>query len=236
MQPKNIMLSIVSDYLDQALILRYDICQCAQCRADIIAYVLSRVPPKYVTTDTGAISIIAEHSQVENEADIIRQILKAVEVIGKNPNHESKSGSKEDKDEAFRLLLDHIYKTRGLDFRGYLPKILKRRVARRMDANKVNTYADYLRILMSTPHEYEQLFDNLTINITEFFRDPTVFKAAEAVFRKLIKSKLATKDDSIKIWSAGCASGEEPYSIAIIMDQLTKNAGLTLMSISSPPI
>jgi chemotaxis protein methyltransferase CheR len=223
MQPKNIMLNIVSDYLNQTLVMRYDICQCPQCRADIIAYVLSRIPAKYVTTDAGAISAVAENSMVENEAEIIKQILKALEVIGKKPHHESKVTVKEDKDEAFRLLIEHIYKVRGVDFRGYLPRILKRRVARRMDANKVDTYADYLRVLVSSPREYDMLFDNLTINITEFFRDKTVFKAAEMVLAKMIRHKIATKDTNIKVWSAGCASGEEPYSIAILLKELTRN-------------
>ena len=105
MQPQNIMVDIVSDLVDQILKSKQAICKCKKCREDIIAYVLSRIPAKYVTTETGAIATIIENTKVESEANIIRQIIKSIEKIGKNPRHKLTYASKEDKDlnESYRL-------------------------------------------------------------------------------------------------------------------------------------
>lgn len=226
MQLRNIMLNIVIDLLDQTLLERYDICKCEKCRADIIAYVLSRIPAKYVTTDVGAISTLVEQEKVENEAEIIRKIIDAIKTIGKHPHHKLKKGSKEDKDKAFELLLENIYTTRGIDFRRYLAKVLKRRISRRMGANKVKTYSDYLRILKSNPKEYDELFNVLTINISEFFRDFHIFNIITKTLSEVIENKILKGKYTIKIWSAGCASGEEPYSIAIALREIIEREGV----------
>ena len=226
MQLQNIMLNIVSDLLDQILLKRYNICKCEKCRTDIIAYVLSRIPAKYVTTDVGAISTLVEQEKVENEAEIIRKIIEAIKTIGKYPQHEFKKGSKEDKDKAFELLLDNIYQTRGIDFRRYLARVLKRRISRRMTVNKVKSYSDYLRVLTSNPKEYDELFNVLTINVSEFFRDAKIFNTIRKTLSEVIEDKIKRGKYSIKIWSAGCASGEEPYSIAIALREIIEKEGV----------
>ncbi len=213
---KNIMADIVSDLLNHHLLLRYDVCTCDKCKTDMMAYALSRIPAKYVTTDTGAIQTVIEQAKVENEYLIIKKIMEAIGVVGKNPRHELK----EDNESAFKLLLNNVFIERGVDFSRYNESILKRRVAVRMLANGVKTYADYLRILVSMSEEYGKLFDALTINVSEFFRDPEVFNAFGVVLKKLIHQKRKKDDYSIRIWSAGCSHGEEPYSIAILLSEI----------------
>ncbi|MFH1783558.1 MAG: CheR family methyltransferase [bacterium] len=224
-QPKNIMLNIVIDMLDYTFSSRFDICKCKQCRADIVAYVLSHVPAKYVTTDVGAITTIMEQARVENEAAVIRKIIDAIQSIGKKPHHRQQNVAKQDKDKAFELLLETIYQERRIDFRRYLPKVLQRRIAKRMSANNVKTYADYLRVLKTDPKEYEELFNVLTINITEFFRDPHIFDVINNIILETIEQKAARGRYSIRVWSAGCSSGEEPYSLAIVLKEITEARG-----------
>lgn len=116
------------------------------------------------------------------------------------------------------LLLDKIYRDRNFDLREYKKASLKRRIEKRLRAHKVGSYKDYIQILDTIPDEYERLLDVLTINVTGFFRDPDIFTAIEQlVIRKIISAKESSKDRTIRIWSAGCSSGEEPYSIAIIL-------------------
>ncbi len=132
---KNIIEDIASDFLNITLSLRYDICTCKQCRNEMLAYTLSRVPAKYVTTEKGALHTIIEQERVEHQAEIVRAILEAIEKISKNPRHMLK----ENREQTFQLLLNKIFEDRGLDFRHYCQGMLKRRVAIRMRANKVDS-------------------------------------------------------------------------------------------------
>ncbi|MFH1339112.1 MAG: CheR family methyltransferase [Candidatus Omnitrophota bacterium] len=215
---KNIIEDVALDFLNIVLALRYDICTCDMCKNDMLAYVLSRVPAKYVTTEEGSLHTIIDQTKVEHQAQIGREIIKAIEVISKNPRHEVK----EDREKSFELLLDKIYQDRGLDFRHYRRELLKRRIAVRLRANKLDLYSNYLRLLIKKPEEYDKLFEVLTINVSEFFRDSDVWVTLRIILENLIKTKKQNHDYSIKIWSAGCAKGEEAYSLAILMSNLLK--------------
>jgi chemotaxis protein methyltransferase CheR len=218
---KNVVEDIARDFLDNSLALRYDICTCATCKTDMLAYILSRVPAKYATTEQGAMHTVIEQAKVEHRAEIARAVIAAIDIISKNPRHKQH----EDRKKTFELLLDKIFEDRGLDFRHYREEILKRRVAMRMRVHSVSSYADYLRFLIKNPNEYEELFAALCINVTEFFRDPEVWVTLRYLFEKLAKEKIKKSDLTIKIWSGGCSSGEEPYSIAIMLKEMAK-AGL----------
>src|SRR3972149_3032043 len=114
------------------------------------------------------------------------------------------------------VLLQKIFDERGMDFRDYKRTSLKRRIQKRLEVNNLNTYAEYMKLLDSNPEEYARLFDTLLINVTEFFRDPEAFEIlGNEVIPQIISRK--NKGDPIRIWSAGCASGEEPYSIGILL-------------------
>jgi chemotaxis methyl-accepting protein methylase len=89
-----------------------------------------------------------------------------------------------------------------------------RRLGRRLRARGVQTYIDYARVLDNDQTEYDRLFMDLTINVTSFFRDVVAFKALGEV---VLPALITKGEKNIRIWSAGCATGEEPYSIAMLL-------------------
>ena len=104
----------------------------------------------------------------------------------------------------------------GHDFSEYKPSTIHRRIERRMAVHQVEAIDSYLKYLQQTPAEVEALFRDLLIGVTNFFRDPEVFLELEtAVIPKIFESK--TPGDAVRVWSAGCSSGEEAYSIAILL-------------------
>ena len=120
----------------------------------------------------------------------------------------------------FAVLKKQILMDAGFDCSSYSDKFLKRRFDIRMRANNVGSYREYGALLKRDPLEYTELIEVLTIPVTEFFRDPDVFEDFEkVVVPKLIADKKRKKQKVIRIWSAGCASGEEAYSIAMLMDE-----------------
>jgi len=102
----------------------------------------------------------------------------------------------------------------GVDFSLYKPATVRRRLSRRMFVRNVGRLKDYLEHLRASPAEVHALYNDLLINVTSFFRDPKVFEALKKkVFPRLVKGHDA--NSPVRIWSAGCASGEEAYSLAI---------------------
>jgi chemotaxis protein methyltransferase CheR len=124
-------------------------------------------------------------------------------------------------DKDFISLKKKIFKCTSLDLSQYKDPYLQRRIGVRMRCSATKTYSDYSNYLDSNPTEYDQLLDDLTINVTQFFRDPIVFRAMEEeVLPLLIYDKVNQGKNDIAVWSAGCSSGEEPYSIAIMLREL----------------
>ena len=117
-------------------------------------------------------------------------------------------------DTEFAALTEKISRERGFGCASYKEKCLRRRIAVRMRARGVHTYRDYAAVLDRDAREYELLLDTLTINVTKLFRNWETFSAiAEDVIPQLWPSER----EYVRCWSAGCASGEEPYSLAILM-------------------
>jgi len=112
----------------------------------------------------------------------------------------------------------------GNDFTYYKPTTIQRRIRRRMLLHKLERLEDYVHYLQDNPAETEQLFHDILINVTGFFRDPDAFRAlADEVFPSL---KDRPADAPIRIWIPGCSSGEEAYSLAIsILEYLGDSAG-----------
>ncbi len=122
-------------------------------------------------------------------------------------------------DQAFTLLKRRVRIDRGLDCGQYKENYLKRRVAVRLRATGAADYLAYLRVLKNDPEEYTRLMNELTINVTQFFRDKDVYlKIRDEVIPALFRAKEAIGSRTIRVWSAGCASGEEPYSMAMLID------------------
>ena len=122
---------------------------------------------------------------------------------------------KEPADPEFETLIRHIQESRGLDFRGYKRTSLQRRIRRRMEEVGCEDYTEYHGFLEVHPQEYVDLLNTVLINVTSFFRDPESWEVLKKDVVPQIVARKAGRGP-IRIWSAGCASGEEPYSLAML--------------------
>jgi two-component system CheB/CheR fusion protein len=122
----------------------------------------------------------------------------------------------EDTDESFEVLLHYLRDNRGVDFTGYKRTSLTRRMRHRMEQAGVSTFAEYLDVLQANSDEYAALFDTVLINVTAFFRDP---ESWDFVRDDVVPGLLARRgpEEPIRVWSAGCASGQEAYSLAMVL-------------------
>ncbi|HLO51281.1 MAG TPA: CheR family methyltransferase [Kamptonema sp.] len=119
-----------------------------------------------------------------------------------------------DQNSAFEALLNYLKRDRGFDFTGYKRPSMMRLMKKRMVKVGVESFNEYLDYIEVNPLELSQLFDALLLNVTAFFRDPPAWEIlSEEIIPRILKTKLA--NEPIRIWSAGCASGEEAYSLAI---------------------
>jgi two-component system CheB/CheR fusion protein len=118
--------------------------------------------------------------------------------------------------EEFEAVLRHLKDRRGFDFTGYKRASLMRRVQRRMSQIGVDNYSDYIDHLQVNGDEFVALFNAILINVTAFFRD---FEAWEFLQHRILPMMIGERgpEDPIRVWSAGCASGEEAYSLAILL-------------------
>jgi two-component system CheB/CheR fusion protein len=118
-------------------------------------------------------------------------------------------------EQQFTNLLDYLNRSRGFDFTGYKRASLMRRIEKRMQTVGISgydTYEDYLEV---HPDEFAHLFNMILINVTAFFRDSVTWDyVAQEVVPRLLAAKPA--GEPIRVWSAGCASGEEVYTLAMI--------------------
>jgi chemotaxis protein methyltransferase CheR len=113
-----------------------------------------------------------------------------------------------------QLLLEGVYRRYGFDFREYAPASLRRRVWRRVQAERVGTIAGLLDRVLHEPEAMERLLLDLSINVTSMFRDPTFYAAVREKVVPLLRTYPFTR-----IWVAGCSTGEEVYSLAIVLTE-----------------
>lgn len=114
----------------------------------------------------------------------------------------------------FVKLLQHLERRTGVEFIHYKPATVQRRIARRMALRRITTLEEYGSYLAENPHEARILHDDILIHVTSFFRDPEAFETLKAkVFPELIKNR--NSKSPIRMWVAGCSTGEEPYSLAM---------------------
>ena len=113
------------------------------------------------------------------------------------------------------VLLDYLKGTRGFDFTGYKRATLERRITKRLQSVGCNDFSGYLDYLEVHPDEFGQLFNTVLINVTSFFRDSSTWEyLAKSVVPRLIERR--DDDAPIRVWSAGCATGEEAYTLAMV--------------------
>lgn len=116
----------------------------------------------------------------------------------------------------FRILSERA----GTDFSNYKPSTICRRLEKRFVTLKMPNIETYVEYLLKTPGEAEALFNSILIGVTSFFRDQEAYNAIKPILEKIIASKKV--GDPIRIWVPGCATGEEAYSIAILLSELLK--------------
>jgi two-component system, chemotaxis family, CheB/CheR fusion protein len=123
-----------------------------------------------------------------------------------------------DPDDGFEPLLEFIRTARGFDFTSYKRPSLRRRVTRRLEALGLQTFEAYQDHLEVHPDEFPKLFDTVLINVTTFFREPASW---DFLARQVIPDILARKDPDapIRVWSAGCAGGQEAYTLAMVLSE-----------------
>ncbi len=140
---------------------------------------------------------------------------------------------------AFNVLKKKILDRTGIDCSKYKDNYLKRRIVLRMKAIGIeSSYNEYYQFLEKKPCEYNSLLDEITINVTEFFRDAETFNAFKnEVIPQLLSEKTKRNSKILRIWSAGCSIGEEPYTIGIILhDKLGPELNNFLISIHATDI
>lgn len=103
----------------------------------------------------------------------------------------------------------------GHDFSHYKRNTVFRRIERRMNAHQIKEFTHYVRYLQENPHEVEQLFRELLIGVTKFFRDHEAFEHLKVHLRPLVQRK--ETDSTIRVWAPGCSTGEEAYSLAMLL-------------------
>jgi two-component system CheB/CheR fusion protein len=113
----------------------------------------------------------------------------------------------------------------GIDFDCYRAGTVGRRISRRMELLQLDDLADYATLLAASQEELEALGRDLLIGVTEFFRDPQAFRGLEEQLRELLRGRSAT--DGFRVWSAGCATGEEAYSLAVLLHSIAQEVGFS---------
>jgi chemotaxis protein methyltransferase CheR len=119
---------------------------------------------------------------------------------------------------AFKQAVSHRF---GLVLDGYKEKQLKRRIDSLMQTLGMPDYGKYFELLLHDEEQRKRFLDRITINVSEFFRNPEIFQALE----KEILPALLRHNRQLKVWSAGCANGAEPYSLAILLAELNPGGG-----------
>jgi len=134
-------------------------------------------------------------------------------------------GENEDPNATTNTIAELIKEEAGFNIAHYKPTTVRRRIARRMSLTDIPNYQNYLELLRSSADERKKLADDLLISVTDFFRDKKAFATlAETAIPDIIKS--FTGPEEIRIWIAGCATGEEAYTTAILFTEALSNCSL----------
>jgi chemotaxis protein methyltransferase CheR len=140
-------------------------------------------------------------------------------------------------DPGYQALAARIAGAVGLDVGAYKDRCLRRRIAVRMRACGVHSYGDYLGVLDREPGELERLLDALTINVTKFFRNRETW---DWLADRVLPELLTSREGRIRVWSAGCSSGEEPYTVvmlfAMVLERMSRSGWLERLRVDATDI
>ena len=161
------------------------------------------MPKSAIRTEDVDLTIPAEQMYEE-----ITQYINNSNTIAQSPP------KKKSMDAIFELL----EKRSGTDFSQYKPNTIMRRISYRMTNLKLGSLVDYYEMIRNSPRELDVLFETVLIGVTEFFRNTEAYNGLKKHLEILLEHK--NPGDSIRIWSVGCATGEEPYSVGILLHEL----------------
>lgn len=162
----------------------------------------------------GCVDFILSPAEIAHEITRLAGQSRHISCISHDKADDFQAINRQELDKIFILLRSRS----GHDFSGYKLNTIKRRIHRRMMVHKLERTSEYLMMLQKDVHEIDQLYQDLLINVTAFFRDPETFSALqETVFPEMVKN--CPEGESIRIWVPGCSSGEEVYSMAMEIDE-----------------
>ncbi|MBI3725232.1 PAS domain-containing protein, partial [bacterium] len=165
-----------------------------------------------LTLDTATFTDMARAAQEAGEIDFVVPLDEVGETIIRFCDDTLVSG--EGKTETIDPVLERLRLLTNRDFRQYKPGTITRRIRHRMSAVGAKTVKSYLTLLDKDPGEHHKLLDDLQIGVTRFFRDPTAWRSLKKALRKRL---LGDPKAPIRAWCAGCATGEEAYSVALLL-------------------
>jgi chemotaxis protein methyltransferase CheR len=120
-----------------------------------------------------------------------------------------------DQEQAVQQLLIALHERTGVDFRGYRQGTVQRRITNRMLLAGISDIADYLALVKRSNAEAARLIERLTIKVSRFYRNPSTFE----LLRTTVMPALKARRTAVRVWSAGCGRGEEPYTLAMLLDE-----------------
>jgi two-component system CheB/CheR fusion protein len=174
--------------------------------------------------ETAAYDGMPRAALMTGAVDYVLPIERMPDVLLKYVNHPYVGGAAQPSrleqvgTDQLRSILNILRLETGTDFQSYKKGTLGRRIQRRMGLRQVTSTADYVDLLRADREEVQNLFKDLLIGVTAFFREPEAWQVLEKeVLAPLVRSKPAT--DTIRVWVAGCATGEEAYSVAMLLHE-----------------
>jgi two-component system CheB/CheR fusion protein len=155
----------------------------------------------------------------------LTEYLSLLDGTGLAPGPPSLPADPGERESLLRQLCTLVQRKTGHDFSHYKRTTLLRRIERRMHVLQRPTFASYVELLGERPAEIEWLFQELLIGVTQFFRDPEVF---ELLAREILPRLVANRapDDPVRVWVPGCATGEEAYSLAMLLSEALADSDL----------
>jgi two-component system CheB/CheR fusion protein len=154
------------------------------------------------------------------------EIAQELSRFGKIPRRVQREKSEPADDDHFDRIFAILEREKGACFANYKPSTIRRRVERRIIATRCASIKEYAEYLQNNPAESSNLFQDILISVTAFFRDPEAYEALEKHVSEKIQAK--QNGDSFRCWIIGCATGEEPYSITIMICELVERFGKKL--------
>ncbi|MBV9453557.1 MAG: PAS domain-containing protein, partial [Rubrobacter sp.] len=156
------------------------------------------------------VDIVAELDRI---GPILKNLLTGAEAVEKR----EQEGAEQ---QALQEILEQLRERYGMDFGSYKTPTIRRRLQRRIATTDADNIEGYARYLDEHPEEYHQLIGSFLIKVTEFFRDPEVFTYLKEEILPRLVNEAQEEHRQLRIWSAGCATGEEAYSLAILVSEV----------------